>query len=66
MQPDGDNKTVRFDKTLDGNFSDTITTAAGANAFSPRFCNGAAVTATPGDGCRQDDRAPDFAARGAR
>ena len=64
MQPDGENKTVRFDKTLDGNFSDTITTAAGANAFSPGFCNGAAVSATPGDGCKRDDRAPDFAARG--
>jgi outer membrane immunogenic protein len=57
MQPDGDNRIVRFDKTLDGDFSDTITTAAGANAFSPGFCNGAAVSPTPGTGCTQDDRA---------
>ena len=64
MQPDGDNRIVRFDKTLDGDFSDTITTAAGANAFSPGFCNGAAVSPTPGAGCARDDRAPDFAARG--
>ena len=64
MQPDGDNRIVRFDKTLDGDFGDTITTVAGANAFSPGFCNGAAVSATPGGGCRRDDRAPDFAARG--
>ena len=64
IQPDGDNRIVRFDKTLDGDFSDTITTAAGSNAFSPGFCNGAAVNAMPGGGCRRDDRAPDVAARG--
>lgn len=64
MQPDGDNRFVRFDKTLDGDFSDTVTTAAGVNAFSPGFCNGAAVNSIPAGGCTQDDRAPDFAARG--
>ena len=29
---------VLFDRNLDGSFGDTITTAAGANAFSPGFC----------------------------
>ena len=62
MQPAGDNRIVVFDKTLDGNFSDTITTAAGANAFSPGFCAGAAVSALPASGCTSDDRAPDFGA----
>jgi len=64
MQPERDNRIVRFDKTLDGDFSDTITTVAGVNAFSPGFCAGAAVSATPAGGCRQDDRAPDFSVRG--
>src|SRR5689334_7484865 len=36
------NQSVLFDKNLDGSFGDTVTTAAGANAFSPGFCNGVA------------------------
>ena len=64
MQPNADDRIVRFDKTLDGNFSDTILTAAGVNAFSPGFCAGAAVNATPSGGCRADDSAPDFGVRG--
>jgi opacity protein-like surface antigen len=64
MQPDGDNRVIRFDKTLDGDFGDTVTTVAGVNAFSPGFCGGAAATATPAGGCARDDRAPDFAVRG--
>src|SRR4029450_7455083 len=39
--PSGDGAFVGFDKNLDGNFADTVTTAAGANAFSPGFCPGA-------------------------
>jgi opacity protein-like surface antigen len=64
MQPAGDNRIVVFDKTLDGDFSDTVTTVAGVNAFSPGFCNGAAVSSTPAGGCIQDDRAPDYGVRG--
>ena len=58
---------ILFDRNLDGRFGDTVTTAAGANAFSPGFCNGRAVsanapgrtaTAAPtlpaGAGCRND------------
>jgi hypothetical protein len=48
-------KVVVFDKNLDGAFTDTVTTAAGANAFSPGFCAGAAQATTPGGGCRPDD-----------
>lgn len=43
-----------FDRNLDGRYGDTITTAAGANAFSPGFCNGGARGATPAGGCFND------------
>lgn len=48
---------VLFDKNLDGQFDDTITTAAGANAFSPGFCNSVGKTARALDGCdsKKDD-----------
>lgn len=39
-------ETVEFDTDLDGSFGDTVTTVAGANAFSPGFCGGAARSAT--------------------
>jgi len=42
---------IRFDRNLDGTFGDTITNAAGANAFAPGFCPGVANSATAGD-CR--------------
>lgn len=59
--------TILFDRNLDGRFGDAVTTATGANAFSPGFCNGRATsvnapgstsTAAPtqpaGTGCRND------------
>lgn len=55
------NERIEFDNNLDGTFGDTVNTAAGANAFSPGFCNGAALGATPGDGCRKDKEKGDFA-----
>ena len=64
MQPSGDSRIVQFDKTLDGNFNDTILTAAGVNAFGPGFCAGAAVNATPAGGSNKDDSAPDLGVRG--
>ena len=45
----------RFDTNLDSAFGDTVRTTAGANAFSPGFCAGAAKGVTPGAGCRKDD-----------
>lgn len=54
FQPGDKGETILFDKNLDGNFSDTITTAAGANAFSPGFCGGRANTALPADGCKTE------------
>lgn len=44
-----------FDKNLDGQFNDTVTTAAGADAFSPGFCDGLAKGPTPAGGCVGDD-----------
>ena len=45
---------VLFDRNLDGQFGDPITTAAGANAFSPGFCNGVGKTPRALDGCDND------------
>ena len=52
---------VLFDRNLDGSFGDTITTAAGANAFSPGFCNGVANGVRPGDNCNTDTDGLDYA-----
>ena len=49
--PDGADAFVTFDTNLDGAFSDTVMTAAGANAFSPGFCPGVPQGLTPAAGC---------------
>lgn len=54
FQPSDNDETIQFDTNLDGSFGDTVNTAAGANAFSPGFCGGAANSASPADGCRGD------------
>lgn len=51
MDPDDDNDRILFDTDLDGGFGDTVNTAAGANAFSPGFCDGAANDRTPATAC---------------
>jgi opacity protein-like surface antigen len=61
--PEGSDKFVGFDKNLDGAFTDTVTTVAGANAFSPGFCPGASVTPTPAGGCLRDEDAVDAGIR---
>lgn len=61
--PGGDDKFVGFDKNLDGDFSDTVTTAAGADAFSPGFCPGASVGNVPSAGCVRDDKGFDAGVR---
>ena len=60
---DGQDKVVVFDKNLDGAFTDTVNTAAGANAFSPGFCAGTPRAVTPGGGCDQDDQSTDAGLR---
>ncbi|HEX8512377.1 MAG TPA: outer membrane beta-barrel protein [Allosphingosinicella sp.] len=54
FQPGDGDETILFDTNLDGSFGDNVNTSAGANAFSPGFCGGTALGATPGDGCRGD------------
>ncbi|SEM48782.1 outer membrane immunogenic protein [Sphingomonas gellani] len=54
VQPNDIGSSILFDRNLDGRFGDSVTTATGANAFSPGFCNGAALGATPAAGCRND------------
>lgn len=52
----GKHETLRFDNNLDGTFNNQVNTSAGANAFSPGFCGGYAVGATPAAGCTKDGR----------
>lgn len=52
VQPNDVGERITFDRNLDGSFGDTVTTAAGGNAFSPGFCNGAARSNVPAGGCR--------------
>lgn len=56
MENGDEDETLRFDRNLDGNFGDTVTlaTPAGANAFSPGFCDGQAFTNTAAQGCDDD------------
>lgn len=61
--PEGTDNVVVFDRNLDGVFDDTVTTVAGANAFSPGFCAGAASTTLPAGGCTRDDDGLDFGGR---
>ncbi|CAN5344189.1 outer membrane beta-barrel protein [soil metagenome] len=53
-QPKDNDETIRFDTDGDGRFDNVVTTAAGANAFSPGFCGGAAHSNVPATGCRDD------------
>lgn len=54
-EPDDGNDRIRFDTDLDGSFDDTVRTGAGADAFSPGFCNGQANGRTPAEGCDGND-----------
>jgi outer membrane immunogenic protein len=49
-------ESIGFDTNLDGGYSDTVNTAAGANAFSPGFCGGAYNTNAAAGLCRKDDK----------
>ena len=61
--PDNADAFVTFDTNLDGGFGDTVFTAAGANAFSPGFCPGAAQGTMPAAGCAREDSGVDFGGR---
>ncbi len=53
-----------FDTNLDRVYGDTVRTGAGADAFSPGFCNGAGQGATPAAGCSENKGGADYGVRG--
>lgn len=63
VQPNDVGESISFDRNLDGTFGDTITTAAGADAFSTGFCNGQALAATRTPGCRNDRDSVSYSGR---
>lgn len=58
-----DDERLGFDTDLNGGFTDTVRTAAGADAFSPGFCGGAATSSLPSSGCTEDDGGFEFGGR---
>ena len=58
-----DDETIVFDTDLDGQFDDTVLTSSLTNAFSPGFCNGAALGSTPAAGCRASNGNINMSAR---
>ena len=62
-EPDDDADRFLFDTNLDGGFNDTVRTAAGADAFSPGFCNGVARDRTPAAGCDENTGGADYGVR---
>lgn len=56
VQGSDDGSQIVFDRNLDGTFGDNVATAAGANAFSPGFCDGRYQGNAPGVGgsCEND------------
>jgi outer membrane immunogenic protein len=63
VQREDSDESILFDKNLDGTFTDTIVTAAGANAFSPGFCGGAATSPVASAGCVEDEDGLDLGVR---
>lgn len=63
MEPDDGNDRILFDTNLDGNFNDTVRTAAGADAFSPGSCDGVGQTTAPAGGCKGNSGGADFGLR---
>lgn len=60
FQDNNRDETILFDTNLDGDFADTVNTAAGANAFSPGFCGGSTGSALPANGCGEDNDGTDY------
>lgn len=63
FQRENTSETVAFDTNLDGMFTDTVRTTAGANAFSQGFCGGLAVSAMSTGGCTDDENGIDLGGR---
>lgn len=64
QKPDGTGDRFIFDTNLDGRYNDTVTTAAGADAFSPGSCDGVARGPTPASGCIGNSGGADWGIRG--
>lgn len=62
-QPNDGGEGVVFDTNGDGRFRDVVRTTAGANAFSPGFCRGAANGNNAGAGCRTDQNGLEYGVR---
>lgn len=62
FQPNDFGERLLFDRGFNGNFNQNVTTATGANAFSPGFCNGTATSTAP-VACRNDRDGLDYAGR---
>ncbi|MDX2233905.1 MAG: outer membrane beta-barrel protein [Hyphomonadaceae bacterium] len=54
---------IGFDANRDGAFNDTVRNAAGADVFSPGFCDGANRGNSAAGGCTEDDGAADVGLR---
>ena len=63
INADEEDGTVTFDRGNDGSFGETVTTLAGADAFSPGFCGGEPTSTGPGTGCVADRDGVDYAVR---
>lgn len=63
FQGKDDDASILFDRNLDGTFGDTVTTISGANAFTPGFCGGAALTNAAAGGCADDEDGVEFSGR---
>lgn len=64
LENDEDEITV-FDTDQDGRFNNTVRTGAGADAFSPGFCDGTPNANNAGAGCSDDeDNGGEFGLRG--
>lgn len=57
VQSQEENERILFDTNLDGTYGDTVRTTAGADAFSPGFCDGSPRANNAAAGCTDDDEA---------
>ena len=62
FQAGDSDETITFDRGSNGSFGETVTTAAGADAFAPGFCGGEA-TSTANTNCEPDSDGVGFTAR---
>ncbi len=60
---DSEEERLFFDRNLDGVFNETVRSVAGADAFSPGFCDGAANGVSAAQGCDDDKDGAEAALR---